>query len=154
MVADFNFVRKMRLELSELYRPHGDLWCYGGVNWRTFPAWIVGWAPTIGSGYCGTIRPKGVYELYFVAPLHSEPRPTFSPSMLNLAPRFFLQPVGLLPIHTPEIWIMWTCMGRSPPRKSGSWAPFLCRQWGVEPCGEDAYGKAPIRQDSRSYVPE
>ena len=45
MVADFYFVQKMRLKLSE---PHGDFWYSGWVNWRAFPAWIVGWAPTIG----------------------------------------------------------------------------------------------------------
>jgi NCS1 family nucleobase:cation symporter-1 len=34
MVADFYFIRRMRLKLSELYRSHGDFWYSGGVNWR------------------------------------------------------------------------------------------------------------------------
>lgn len=71
MVADFYLVRKTRVKLSELYKSHGDFWYSGGFNWRAFPAWAVGWAPTIG-GLALTSNPKlsgarVLYELYFVA---------------------------------------------------------------------------------------
>ena len=71
MVADFFFVRKMRLKLSELYKSHGDFWYLGGVNWRAFPAWVVGWGPTVG-GFVLTVNtklsgPRVLYQLYFIA---------------------------------------------------------------------------------------
>jgi len=94
MVADFYFVRKMRLKLSELYKPHGDFWYSGGVNWRAFPAWIVGWSPTIGGLVLESTPelpgPRVLSELYFVAFFYGEPGPTFSQNMLTFVPRFFL----------------------------------------------------------------
>ena len=101
MVADFYFVRKMRLKLSELYKPHGDFWYSGGVNWRAFPAWIVGWAPTIGGLILESTPelsgPRMLSELYFVAFFYGAPRSTFPQNTLIFLPRFFLQPSGLLP---------------------------------------------------------
>ena len=77
MVVDFYLVRKMRLKLSELYKPHGDFWYSGGVNWRAFPAWIVGWAPTIGGlileSTPETSGPRVLSELYFVAFFYGAP---------------------------------------------------------------------------------
>jgi cytosine/uracil/thiamine/allantoin permease len=104
MVADFYLVRKMRVRLSELYKSHGDFWYSGGVNWRAFPAWIIGWAPTIGGLVLASnpklSGPKALYQLYFVAFFYGTPKPTFSQNALTLVPRFFLQLVGLLP-HEP-----------------------------------------------------
>ena len=106
MVADFYFVRKMRVKLSELYKSHGDFWYSGGVNWRPFPAWVVGWAPTIG-GLILTSNPKltgsGVlYQFYFVAFFYGLSKFNFSASILTIVLRFLLQPTGLLP-HEPGI---------------------------------------------------
>ena len=82
-MADFYLVRKMRVKLSELYKSHGDFWYSGGFNWRAFPAWAVGWAPTVG-GLALTSNPKlsgarVLYELYFVAFFYGTPR--FPPSL-------------------------------------------------------------------------
>jgi cytosine/uracil/thiamine/allantoin permease len=106
MIADFFFVRKMRLKLSELYKSHGDFWYFRGVNWRAFPAWVVGSAPTIG-GLVLTSNPKlsgprVLYQLYFVAFFYGTLQFTFSLGILTHFPRFLLQPAGLLP-HKPGI---------------------------------------------------
>ena len=71
MIADFFFVRKMRLKLSELYKSPGDFWHFGGDNWRAFHAWVVGWGPTIGglvlTSNTNLSGPRALYQLYFVA---------------------------------------------------------------------------------------
>jgi nucleobase:cation symporter-1, NCS1 family len=71
MVADFYLVRRMKVKLSDLYKLHGSFYFWHGINWRAFPAWIVGWGPTVG-GLAFTANPnkKGprvLYELYYVA---------------------------------------------------------------------------------------
>ncbi|EIM83707.1 uncharacterized protein STEHIDRAFT_140792 [Stereum hirsutum FP-91666 SS1] len=48
-----------------------DYWFWHGVNWRVFPAWLAGWAPTIG-GLVATAKPIGdaarpVFELYYIS---------------------------------------------------------------------------------------
>ena len=106
MVADFFFVRKMRLKLSELYKSHGDFWYFGGVNWRAFAAWVVGWAPTVG-GLALTNSPKlsgpeVLYQLYFVSFFYGTLKFTFSLGILTRFLRFLLQPAGLLH-HEPGI---------------------------------------------------
>ena len=97
MVADFYLIRRMRLKLSELYRSHGDFWYSGGVNWRAFPAWIVGWAPTVGGLALASnpklSGPRVLYQLYFVAFFYGTPKSAFSPSGAPsdpVCPRFFL----------------------------------------------------------------
>lgn len=106
MVADFYFVRKKRLKLSELYKSHGDFWYSGGVNWRSFPAWIVGWAPTIGGLVLASAPalsgPEVLYHLYFVAFFYGKSRLDFAQNMLTPAPRFFLKSACLLP-HEPGV---------------------------------------------------
>jgi nucleobase:cation symporter-1, NCS1 family len=71
MVADFYLIRHMKVKLSDLYKLHGSYQFYHGVNWRAFPAWIVGWAPTVGglalTANLKTTGPRALYELYYVA---------------------------------------------------------------------------------------
>ncbi|KAF2132628.1 hypothetical protein P153DRAFT_382250 [Dothidotthia symphoricarpi CBS 119687] len=72
MACDYYVLRKRRIRLSHLY--HTEDSCYyfwKGFNWRAIPAWISGWAPTIG-GLIMTVRgdlnpPKVVIQLYYMA---------------------------------------------------------------------------------------
>ena len=49
MACDFFLLRKGNIRLTHLYRTKDtDYWYTKGVNWRVIPAWIGGWAPTIG----------------------------------------------------------------------------------------------------------
>jgi len=71
MVADFYLVRRMRIKLRDLYTLHGSYYYCHGINWRAIPAWIVGWAPTVGGLILATNPtkkgPKVLYEFYYVA---------------------------------------------------------------------------------------
>ncbi|THW05324.1 NCS1 nucleoside transporter family protein-like protein [Aureobasidium pullulans] len=72
MVVDFYLLRKGRIQLSHLYRTKDtSYWFTKGVNWRAIPAWICGWAPTIG-GLVVTVGgssspPRGLVKLYYMA---------------------------------------------------------------------------------------
>lgn len=72
MVVDFYLLRKSRIRLSHLYRTRDtSYWFTQGVNWRAIPAWVCGWAPTIG-GLVVTVRstpnpPRSLIELYYMA---------------------------------------------------------------------------------------
>lgn len=49
MACDFYLLRKGNIKLSHLYRTKDtEYWYWHGVNPRVIPAWICGWAPTIG----------------------------------------------------------------------------------------------------------
>ncbi|ERT01310.1 hypothetical protein HMPREF1624_02553 [Sporothrix schenckii ATCC 58251] len=72
MTTDFYLVRRQKIRLSHLYRPHDSIyWFAGGFNWRAFPAWLGGWAPTVGglayAAQGATAGPKALYELYYMA---------------------------------------------------------------------------------------
>lgn len=72
MCADYWVLRRQRIKLTNLYHPEGSVYWYTfGINWRVIPAWICGWAPTIG-GLIVSVRgnktaPRGLYELYYMA---------------------------------------------------------------------------------------
>lgn len=72
MVVDFYLLRKGRIQLSHLYRTRDtSYWYTKGVNWRAIPAWVCGWAPTIG-GLVVTVGgmsdpPRSLVKLYYMA---------------------------------------------------------------------------------------
>jgi NCS1 family nucleobase:cation symporter-1 len=72
MCADYWVIRRQRIKLTNLYHPEGSVYWYThGVNWRIIPAWICGWAPTIG-GLIVSVQgkenaPRALYELYYMA---------------------------------------------------------------------------------------
>ncbi|KAI9728802.1 MAG: hypothetical protein M1834_007188 [Cirrosporium novae-zelandiae] len=72
MACDFYLLRHRKIKLSELYRAeNSSYWFWNGVNWRVIPAWLCGWAPTVG-GLIMTVRgdtngPRGLYQLYYMA---------------------------------------------------------------------------------------
>lgn len=72
MACDFYLLRRRRVQLSHLYKTRGSSYYFWkGLNWRAVPAWIFGWAPTIG-GLVVTVRgdpnpPKPLVQLYYMA---------------------------------------------------------------------------------------
>jgi len=72
MACDYYLIRKRRIRLSHLYRTHDSCYMFWkGFNWRAMPAWICGWAPTIG-GLIVSVRgdlnpPRAVLQLYYMA---------------------------------------------------------------------------------------
>lgn len=48
--SDYYMVRKKKVKLSDLYHPSpkGIYWFTHGVNFRSYTAWILGFAPSIG----------------------------------------------------------------------------------------------------------
>lgn len=77
MACDYYLLRQRRIRLSHLYRTHDSSYYFAkGFNWRAIPAWICGWAPTIG-GLVVTVRgdmapPRPLVQLYFMAFLIGE----------------------------------------------------------------------------------
>lgn len=72
MACDFYLLRQRKIKLSHLYRTKdSDYYFSHGINWRVIPAWLCGWAPTIG-GLVVAVKetpnaPRGLYELYYMA---------------------------------------------------------------------------------------
>jgi NCS1 family nucleobase:cation symporter-1 len=72
MTCDYFILRRRRIRLSHLYRIHDSSYFFWkGFNWRTIPAWICGWIPTIG-GLVVSVRgdhnpPKVLLQLYYMA---------------------------------------------------------------------------------------
>lgn len=72
MACDFFILRRQKVQLSHLYRTHDtNYWYEYGVNWRAIPAWLCGWAPTVG-GLIVTVRgdtsaSRVLYQLYYMA---------------------------------------------------------------------------------------
>jgi nucleobase:cation symporter-1, NCS1 family len=72
MATDFYLLRKRKIRLSHLYRTKDtQYWFNNGVNWRAIPAWLCGWAPTVG-GLVVTVQgnpgaPRGLFQLYYMA---------------------------------------------------------------------------------------
>ncbi|KAH7419030.1 NCS1 nucleoside transporter family protein-like protein [Cadophora sp. MPI-SDFR-AT-0126] len=72
MCADYYLIRHQKIKLTHLYHPEGSsYWFWHGVNWRVLPAWIAGWAPTIGGLILSvqkvTDGPRPLYQLYYMA---------------------------------------------------------------------------------------
>ncbi len=51
LIADYWLVRRTRLDLADLYRPHGRYWYTGGWNWRAVTAFVVGGVLAVGGSY-------------------------------------------------------------------------------------------------------
>jgi NCS1 family nucleobase:cation symporter-1 len=72
MTCDYFLLRKRKIRLTHLYRTEDSCYYFwNGVNWRAIPAWICGWAPTIG-GLVVTVRldpspPRPLVQLYYLA---------------------------------------------------------------------------------------
>ncbi|KAF2464113.1 NCS1 nucleoside transporter family protein-like protein [Lindgomyces ingoldianus] len=72
MACDYYILRKRKIRLSHLYRTKDSTYYFWyGVNWRVIPAWMCGWAPTIG-GLVVTVRgdanpPRALVQLYYMA---------------------------------------------------------------------------------------
>jgi NCS1 family nucleobase:cation symporter-1 len=72
MATDYYMLRKRRIRLTHLYRTIDSCYYFWrGFNWRAIPAWICGWAPTIG-GLVVTVRgdvspPRALVQLYYMA---------------------------------------------------------------------------------------
>ncbi|GAA5954119.1 hypothetical protein JCM3765_005295 [Sporobolomyces pararoseus] len=47
MFVDFYIIRKKKIDVRELYEPHGIYWYTFGVNFRPFLAWILALAPNL-----------------------------------------------------------------------------------------------------------
>jgi nucleobase:cation symporter-1, NCS1 family len=58
-VCDYWLIRQRKIKLSDLYHPSpsGIYFFSGGVNWRSFISWLVGWAPLL-PGFIHAIRPS------------------------------------------------------------------------------------------------
>jgi NCS1 family nucleobase:cation symporter-1 len=72
MTCDYYILRRRRIRLSHLYRTQDSSYMFWkGLNWRTIPAWICGWAPTVG-GLIVSVRgdlnpPRVLLQLYYMA---------------------------------------------------------------------------------------
>jgi NCS1 family nucleobase:cation symporter-1 len=74
-ICDYWVLRRKRLRLSDLYhlRSEGIYYYVFGVNWRSFVAWVAGWAPLL-PGFMQTVQPAiplrtsiaKLYDLAFV----------------------------------------------------------------------------------------
>lgn len=100
MACDYYILRQRRIRLSHLYRTHDSSYYFAkGFNWRAIPAWICGWAPTIG-GLVVTVRgdmapPKPLVQLYFMAFLIGKQFMTLThaTSILTLSKGFFISAI-------------------------------------------------------------
>ncbi|KAH7076955.1 NCS1 nucleoside transporter family protein-like protein [Paraphoma chrysanthemicola] len=72
MTCDYYLLRRRRIRLSHLYKTRDSIYYFSkGVNWRAIPAWICGFAPTIG-GLVVTVRqdvkpPRALVQFYYIA---------------------------------------------------------------------------------------
>ncbi|KAF1942598.1 hypothetical protein EJ02DRAFT_162872 [Clathrospora elynae] len=72
MACDYYLLRQRKVRLSHLYRTSDSSYYFSyGFNWRAIPAWICGWAPTIG-GLVVTVREdlnpsRALVQLYYMA---------------------------------------------------------------------------------------
>lgn len=56
MVTDYYIIKHAKLDINEMYRPHGIYWYSGGWNWRAWAAFCVGVAPLM-PGFAKSIAP-------------------------------------------------------------------------------------------------
>ncbi|ORY05052.1 NCS1 nucleoside transporter family protein-like protein [Clohesyomyces aquaticus] len=72
MACDYYILRKRKVRLSHLYRTEDSCYYFWhGLNWRAIPAWLCGWAPTVG-GLVVNVRgdfnpPRALVQLYYMA---------------------------------------------------------------------------------------
>ncbi|THH15147.1 hypothetical protein EW146_g5285 [Bondarzewia mesenterica] len=71
MCADFFILRRRRIKHTDLYDLHGSYFFWHGFNLRAIPAWLAGWAPTVG-GLAATAQPipnapRALFELYYIS---------------------------------------------------------------------------------------
>ncbi|KAH3669214.1 hypothetical protein OGAPHI_001335 [Ogataea philodendri] len=76
MVCDYWVVRKRKLRLTHLFTPDRSsiYWFTGGFNWRSFAAWVIGFAPLM-PGFINACNsdikiPSGATHLYQLAFLY------------------------------------------------------------------------------------
>lgn len=72
MATDFFLLRHRKIQVSHLYRPYdSSYWFWHGINWRAIPAWLCGWAPTIGglvvTSNGANNAPRAIYQLFYMA---------------------------------------------------------------------------------------
>ena len=72
-ICDYWIVRSKRLKLADMYDPHTDgfYWFYHGYNWRSFAAWVIGFAPQL-PGFVASVNPSvsvpvGSMRMYYLA---------------------------------------------------------------------------------------
>ncbi|KAL2007498.1 hypothetical protein VTN00DRAFT_8936 [Thermoascus crustaceus] len=73
MIAEYWIVRSRKIKLTDLYNsdPQGIYYFWHGINWRAFPAWIVGFTPQL-PGFISSVNPSvtvpvGCTRLYYLA---------------------------------------------------------------------------------------
>jgi NCS1 family nucleobase:cation symporter-1 len=73
MIAEYWVIRSRTVKLSDLYHPDpkGIYYFWHGINWRSFAAWIIGFAPQL-PGFIHAVNsnasvPVGCTELYYLA---------------------------------------------------------------------------------------
>jgi NCS1 family nucleobase:cation symporter-1 len=73
MVAEYWVIRHRLVKLSDLYHPdpQGIYYYWKGFNWRSFAAWVVGFAPQL-PGFIRTVNssasvPEACLRLYYLA---------------------------------------------------------------------------------------
>lgn len=60
LIADYWLLRRTRLDLADLYRPHGAYWYAHGWNWRAVTALLVGSLLAVGGSYGGPFPADGL----------------------------------------------------------------------------------------------
>lgn len=72
-ICQYWIISRRRIKLSDLYDPHreGVYYYWSGINWRSFVAWVVGWATQI-PGFANAVNPavevpQACMDLYYLA---------------------------------------------------------------------------------------
>lgn len=70
ITTDYYIIKQGRLDVRELYKENGIYWYSGGVNWRAYCCFFIGFLPTL-PGFAHSISPKldvgGAWKLYTFA---------------------------------------------------------------------------------------
>ncbi|KAF2682590.1 hypothetical protein K458DRAFT_478578 [Lentithecium fluviatile CBS 122367] len=136
MTCDYYLLRKRRVRLTHLYKTkNSSYYFWNGVNWRAIPAWICGWAPTIG-GLVVTVRldptpPRPLVQLYFLA--------FFIGFFISAIIFYFLNVLFPVPdmdqIDDVDVY--------------GSFSPAEARKIGIIPLDDDTIVGKPAAEDGR-----
>ena len=75
MIAEYWIIKKRKVNVPELYRPHGMYHYWNGINWRALLALCVGFVPVL-PGLINSITPSisiavGAQHLYALSYLYS-----------------------------------------------------------------------------------
>jgi nucleobase:cation symporter-1, NCS1 family len=75
MIAEYWIIKQRKVNVPELYRPHGMYHYWNGINWRALLALCVGFAPVL-PGLINSITPSisiavGAQHLYALSYLYS-----------------------------------------------------------------------------------